>query len=334
MKYKILILCSMLFYLLAGCDSYADPYQQIEAAQAEIRATQRAANEREREEVETARRATQQAMEKQDAAQAEIDLMNAKALGTQTALELQIRQFEAAALAAQATRAAGEYGLAMQATSQAGEATATAMAIEMENARKTAERDAESARRLMLAKLAASWVAVLGLWVGLTIGMIYLWRWLDWKIEWTNRKNSIFTTAAGNTIVYVLTNGELLPQLMDGAPRKSAIRFGPVDGQEVQQLTRSGSVLASAPARSASPEDEMRQAAITLIEASIERNGEDDQQIPRYDHIDWSSGKWQSVVGWLRDRKMVYSNTTGTFVTLQSLAHTRVELMSTPPAPR
>lgn len=308
-------ICGLLF-ILAACDSYADPYQARDAADQAIRQTQRAVSVAQANQVEQDRQAQEYVMQTAQAAQVEIDQMNAAAIATQTALASEQQALDLAVLAGQSTRAAWEYGLSQTATLASLRVTQTVMPLKVTEAAANASAAQNRARTWPMAIMMMS-VLILAV-TGLII------RWLIDRlkinldhhrmlVEIEDRKNSAVETRNGTALfksAEIIAGGEtekIYPNLTE---------------------TTNYSLVAPAPEPAAQRNpDNLR--AIRLLGDAESIAGADADKIPSWrDLPGWSSESWQRAVGYMRTISLVRSDNSGTYLTTGSIATVRWQLVS------
>jgi hypothetical protein len=135
---------------------------------------------------------------------------------------------------------------------------------------------------------------------------ISLWNVTSWALEKQRRKSLLIETLQG---LAVFDEYSYTWQLLS-TERKQI-------GPGVTQLERAPSVILSPRGVTArSPVDTVRKDVILLLKKAQELNGEDATTIPSDEKIGWSSGRWQYIVGILRDNNLVLTKPSrGTYVT-------------------
>jgi hypothetical protein len=311
----------LLFILLAACaPSPVDPFYMIQAGQelqsagnAAIQATQQARHEQVQQ-IAMAATGTADAQAAQATSQAlEAEKASYHATASADAQAAQVAQVTARAAEAQATQAAYLSSLSLSATQ-------TTTAIGLETERQAAEREQQMAE--FRAWLIRS--ALFCLVAAIIIYLVYtLWRlryaindWIDWRIEWLDRRNRLFETRSGTVQVTPNGDGTYTIQLVSSRPPPPNLRHFDIhsrsDAGQVQALTSSGSVLISPLARS--QPDGVTIMALKFVRDAV-RNGWTGDQLPGWREADWTSEKWQRVVAALKSVGVVETGSNGTFLT-------------------
>lgn len=289
---------SVLF--LAGCaelpagqdlgKAIADARATQSAAQAQMRATEKA-DQRQRGE------ATMAAAQTQGAVQAEIDLLRARIDATQQAIDIegQRAQLTEAASQVKATETAAAILAAgtaqarnLQATTIAsqGYATQTAVAISMVRAVSDAARDERTAKVMWYVRTFGP-AAVLIVLAGVIIAvlLVYLPQFIRMRLIQLDRPTRFQETRAGS--VYLI--GEQ-PYLVGQSPTVGLkLPAGP-GAQTVTALTPSRSVLSSPMPLS------IRDMTISLLKTAVMINGKGHNQLPRWDKLGWSPRPTRRVI--------------------------------------
>lgn len=321
MKTRLLIIALFALFVLAGCTPYpADPYDQIRAGMNLQSSGNSALQATQQERLEQA---------EQNALQATATAGAQSARGTSQALEswrlssqatasadarlAQIARITAQAVEAQATQSAFLSSLSLSATQ-------TTTAIGLETERQAAERDRDM-------DAFTAWLIRSTLFVlvgGICAYMIYtLWRlrhaineWIDWRIEWLDRRQRLFETRSGTVMVAPNGDGTYTIQLVSTSLPRPNLRHYDIrtqtDLDHVQALTPSGSVLMSPPVRRTP--DGVTVLAVELIRTAVHL-GWTGERIPGHrDLQDWSGATWSRAIAALKAADAVETDSTGTYV--------------------
>lgn len=285
--------------MLAGC-AEGDPMQRIEVAQAELRGTQRAANEAQQRSVEATGQAEEATLTARDAALSEIELARLRTQATLTALQVRQAEIEARAVAGQATANAKEAQLLEDERAQARQATATAMALVMENEASKALRDERQAQWVGWLKLAGLAALLIGLMGLLIIFVIYAWKLGDWMIAWKDRKNLMYSSPDGTVFLDYSTGQPMavLVREIDYYRRRPRID-GKSDLESVQRLPPAV-IEGKSRAEELAEVDDEYDAALMVIEKAIEHfQTGDAKEIPRHHVIDVTPRQWEIGVHYI-----------------------------------
>jgi hypothetical protein len=298
----------LLALILAAC---ATPQEQIASGYAKLAATEQAQVQREQAEREQSRQATESAMMTAEAAQSEIDRMNAESQATQTALENQKQAIEVAALEANRTQQAWEFGIAQSATDQAFQATSTALAIDMTYQANRAE--AQEERRNIMAWLLPSLARIVFVLAIVLALVLTAWAVRVGNLDVKRRKTvqdkfeyfSRFYPARNGT--YYLPPGEDTPVLVNQLDR---IWMQPTAEDQPEPEYPDVPEQTAEPALDGDlPRTDNRGRAIRLLDRAIKDNG-DLNYLPGFRMIEgYTSEPWQSVRDYLMQVRLIYPGT-------------------------
>lgn len=294
---KLLLLVVLMF--LVSC-APVDPYQARDLAISQIEATERARQIEMENALEQARQATMQAAATAGAAQAEIQLLNAQIEATRVAIDVAMQSGQATRQSGEVTRIAQSYELSSTKTAVSMNATSTAIVSSamMEIARvERQEMVSEFVANAMPLFLLVLGVALVSM---LIVIIIAIKRYLEYRMIWLDRHNSIIDARQG-TIIFDY----------DGVPRL----LGDLSVTRYNKFTNTKTAKQIVNAEISDP-PEGRVNALSLVSASIRENGGDSVQVSSWRAINWSSSRWQDAVQYLRGVGVLdRADPTGTYLT-------------------
>ena len=284
----------VLILVLAAC---ATPQEEIASGYARLAATKQAAKASQAAQVEQARQATESAMQTAEAAQSEINLMNAEAHGTQTALENESQAIAIQAAAYEQTQSAWEASVKVTGTMADIQATQTLRPTEIAAAMIAAQAKAQ--QQVVIANLLPflALIIMLGLIVAIWIGLRFLYL----AVEWQDRKNGQVQTRLG--LVQYKQSGQLVDRAplnipnLNSAPLPVAPYIPDDDEPEQPEIVS------------------QRDIAIDLLNRSIEIYGDETDRVATMRASGMNAERWQEIVNYLKSVNLVFTTSQGTHTT-------------------
>lgn len=303
----------LLAFILAAC---ATPQEQIASGYAKLAATEQAQVQAEQAEREQARQATESAMMTAEAAQSEIDRMNAEAQATQTALENQKQAIAIQAAAYEQTQAAWEASVKVTGTMADIQATQTVRPTEIAAAMIAAQAKAQ--QQVVIANLLPflALIIMLGLIAAIWIGLRFLYL----AVEWQDRKNGQVQTRLG--LVQYKQSGQLVDRAPLNIPNLNSVPlpeapYLPDDDEPEQPEIVS-----------------QRDIAIDLLNRSLEIYGGETDRVATMRASGMNAERWQEIVNYLKSIGLVFTSSQGTHTTapVRDVIYKLESTRPTPPA--